>query len=77
MVKDKKQPEVADVFRRYGQEYRQCHFLSSEQFKIMRLIEMCRTAELGGIPKHVIIVVLNRMPITPAGTGTVQNARHL
>jgi len=48
MTKDKKQPEVADIFRRYGQEYRQNHFLSSEQFKTMRLIEMCRTAELGG-----------------------------
>jgi len=48
MTKDKKQPEVADIFRKYGQEYRQNHFLSSEQFKVMRLIEMCRTAELGG-----------------------------
>lgn len=48
MAKDKEQPEVADIFRRYGQEYRQNHFLPSEQFKTMRLIEMCRTAELGG-----------------------------
>ena len=48
MVKDKEQPEVADIFRRYGQEYRQNYFLSAEQFKVMRLIEMCRTAELGG-----------------------------
>ena len=48
MVKDKKQPEVADIFRNYGQEYRQNYFLSAEQFKVMRLIEMCRTAELGG-----------------------------
>ena len=48
MTKDKKHPEVADIFRRYGQEYRQSHFIPSEQFKTMRLIEMCRTAELGG-----------------------------
>ena len=48
MVKNKKQPEVADIFRRYGQEFRQNNYLSPEQFKIMRLIEMCRTAELGG-----------------------------
>jgi len=48
MVKDKKQPEVADIFRKYGQEYRHNHCLPSEQFKTMRLIEMCRTAELGG-----------------------------
>ena len=48
MKKDKEQPEVADIFRRYGKEYRQNHFLPSEQFKTMRLIEICRTAELGG-----------------------------
>lgn len=48
MVKNKKQPEVADIFRNYGQDYRRSHFLPSEQFKTMRLIEMCRTAELGG-----------------------------
>jgi hypothetical protein len=48
MVKDKKQPEVADIFRGYGQEYRQNHFLSFEQYKTMRHIEICRTAELGG-----------------------------
>ena len=48
MTKDKKQPEVADIFRRYGLDYRQSFFVSSEQYKTMRHIEMCRTAELGG-----------------------------
>jgi len=48
MTKNKKQPEVADVFRRYGQEYRDKYFLSPEQSKAMRHIEMCRTAALGG-----------------------------
>jgi hypothetical protein len=48
MIKDKEQSEVADIFRRYGQEYRHNNCLTSEQFKTMRLIEMCRTAELGG-----------------------------
>mmetsp|Transcript_8300 Transcript_8300/g.4453 ORF Transcript_8300/g.4453 Transcript_8300/m.4453 type:complete len:105 (-) Transcript_8300:387-701(-) len=48
MTKDKKQLEVADIFRRFGQEYRQRNFLSSEQYKTMRHIEICRTAELGG-----------------------------
>ena len=48
MTKNEKQPEVADIFCRYGQGYRQANFLSSEQSKAMRHIEICRTAKLGG-----------------------------
>ena len=48
MTKNEKQPEVADIFRRYGKDYRQDNFLSSEQYKAMRHIEVCRTAALGG-----------------------------
>ena len=42
--------EVADVFRRYGQAYRQHHALSlsSNQRRAMTAIEVCRTAALGG-----------------------------
>jgi len=48
MTKNEKQPELADIFHSYGQDYRQNNFLSSEQYKAMRHIEMCRTAALGG-----------------------------
>jgi predicted Zn-ribbon and HTH transcriptional regulator len=48
MTANKKQPEVADIFRRYGKDYRQNSFLSNEQSRAMRHVEMCRTAELGG-----------------------------
>src|SRR5277367_3374110 len=43
-------PEVADVFRRYGDAYRQQHgaALSTAQRRAMRAIELCRTAALGG-----------------------------
>jgi predicted Zn-ribbon and HTH transcriptional regulator len=44
----KKQLEVADVFRLYGEDYRQYNPLSYEQSKAMRHIEICRTAVLGG-----------------------------
>ncbi len=47
-TKNEKQPEVADVFRIYGSDYRQNNYLSSDKFKAMRHIEMCRTAALGG-----------------------------
>jgi len=48
MRKNEKQPEVADIFRRYGQDYRRNNFLSSGQSKAMHHIEICRTAKLGG-----------------------------
>ncbi|MCK5193819.1 MAG: IS91 family transposase [Desulfobulbaceae bacterium] len=40
--------EVADVFHLYGEQYRQSNRLSYEQIKVMRHIEICRTAALGG-----------------------------
>jgi hypothetical protein len=42
--------EVADVFRRHGAEYRRSHdaILSMDQRRVMRAIELCRTAALGG-----------------------------
>lgn len=40
--------EVADVFRAYGETYRQSHALTGDQLKVMRAIERCRTEALGG-----------------------------
>ncbi len=48
MTNDNRQPEVADVFRMYGDDYRQKYNISSEKHQAMRLIEMCRTSALGG-----------------------------
>jgi len=47
---DRPKLEVADVFRRYGQAYRQDHgaSMSAEQRRVMAAIEVCRTAVLGG-----------------------------
>ena len=42
------QKEVADIFRLYGKAYRQGNVVSCEQRKVMRHIEQCRTAALGG-----------------------------
>ncbi|WP_373415006.1 IS91 family transposase [Ensifer aridi] len=42
-------PEVADIFRRYGEAYRAQHTsLSTAQRRVMTAIELCRTAALGG-----------------------------
>ena len=41
-------PEVADIFRDHGEVYRQTHPLTPEQRRVMRDIEACRTAVLGG-----------------------------
>jgi hypothetical protein len=45
-------PELADIFRHYGQSYRQTHRLPVSHRKVMRAIEICRTAELGGYLKQ-------------------------
>ena len=42
--------EVADIFRIHGPAYRQAHghAMSSAQRRVMRAVEICRTAVLGG-----------------------------
>ena len=41
--------EVADIFRQYGDAYRECFGPPPpEQARVMRAIELCRTAALGG-----------------------------
>lgn len=47
---DRPKLEVADVFRRYGEAYRDEHgaSMSTQQRRVMRAIEVCRTAALGG-----------------------------
>jgi Transposase zinc-binding domain len=42
--------EVADIFRRHGEAYRQAHagHLGRTERRIMAAIEACRTARLGG-----------------------------
>ena len=40
--------EVADIFRQYGPIYRGSHRLSRNHWRVMRAIEVCRTAVLGG-----------------------------
>jgi len=40
--------EVGDVFRQYGDAYRRSHALPVQQRRVMRAIEVCRTAALGG-----------------------------
>jgi len=40
--------EVADIFREYGEAYRQAHLLPRSQLKVMHAIEVCRTSYLGG-----------------------------
>src|SRR6202162_6197009 len=47
---DRPKLEVADVFRRYGEAYREQHgaSMSVAQRRVMTAIEVCRTAALGG-----------------------------
>ncbi len=40
--------EVAEIFRQHGPAYRQSHRLSRHVLRVMRAIDLCRTAALGG-----------------------------
>lgn len=40
--------ELADVFRRYGESYRNTNRLPASHLKVMRAVSVCRTQELGG-----------------------------
>ena len=40
--------ELAEIVRRYGFEYRMAHRLTRPRLKVLRAIECCRTAALGG-----------------------------
>jgi len=40
--------ELADILRNYGDEYRQNHALPLSHLRVMRAVERCRTAALGG-----------------------------
>jgi hypothetical protein len=77
MQKNESKPELADIFRKYGADYRRSHFLSIEQSKTMYHIEICRTSVLGGHTEACDHCGFKRMLTTHAETGTVRNARHL
>ena len=40
--------ELAHIFQEYGDQYRQTHSLPLSHLRVMRAIERCRTAQLGG-----------------------------
>src|SRR5271165_7017591 len=40
--------EVADIVRRHGSAYREAQTLPLQQLRVLRAIEVCRTAALGG-----------------------------
>ena len=40
--------EVADILLRYGDAYRAQHALPAYQLRMMRALQLCRTAPLGG-----------------------------
>lgn len=48
MKEDKRSPEVADIFRSFGKNYQDKNVVTTEQYKVMHRIQICRTALLGG-----------------------------
>ena len=60
--------EVADVFRRHGEAWRevQAGHLSRAQLRVMSAIESCRTAALGGHVDQCVACAHTQGPDTPA-----------
>lgn len=48
MKDNSKSPELADIFVKYGTRYREKNVITAQQYKVMKRIEICRTAALGG-----------------------------
>ena len=73
---DRPKLEVADVFRHYGEAYRQEHgaSLSMAQRRVLTAIEVCRTAVLGGHLEQCDTAAISATLITPARIDTAQNA---
>ena len=44
--------EVSDIFRRYGEAYRETHNVAGPRLDAMKAIEKCRTTALGGHVDH-------------------------
>ncbi len=47
-IRDKRTPELADIFCKYGRAYIESRAMPLEHYKIMKDIVVCRTASLGG-----------------------------
>jgi hypothetical protein len=74
---DRPKLEVADVFRRYGEAYRQEHgaSLSIAQRRVMTAIEVCQIMPFSAaISSSVTTAAISETPITRAGIATAQNA---
>src|SRR3954465_3846027 len=62
--------EVADIFRRHGEAYREAHagHLSRTERRVMGAIEACRTAVLGGHVERCTACGLIRIPYNSCRT---------
>ena len=69
--------EVADVFRRHGEAFRQARegHLGYVERRVMGAITACRTAALGGHVERAMIAAPHASPTTPAATGIAPSAR--
>jgi hypothetical protein len=70
----KPRPELADVFRQYGESYRNTHRLPAAHKKVMRAIEVCGPKSWEGIWIDATHAVLSARLITPAVIATALNA---
>jgi len=70
-------PQVVDIFRRYGDEYREVYTLTPEQDRVLYDMQRCRTAALGGISTSAQTAVSRNHNTTLGATATVPTVRRL
>ena len=71
--------KIGDVFRRYGDAYRQESgaSLSTAQRRVMTAIETCRTAALGGHVEQCDACRVQRLSQSPLRHGSGAGARRV
>ncbi len=67
--------EIADIFNRYGDQYRQNNNISCAQAKVMHHIQNAEQQHLADMSNNAMSVVMKKLPTIPAGIGIVQSAK--
>ena len=67
--------EIADIFNRYGDQYRQNNSTSCDQAKVMRHIQHAAQQHLADMLNNATSVAMKKLPTIPAGIDIVQNAK--
>jgi hypothetical protein len=70
----KTHPELADVFRQYGESFEKNHRLSVAEHKVIRAVKVCRPKSWADTCIAVMRAILSARFTTPTATATAPSA---